>query len=100
MKKEPNLEDLKEAVVRARERLRETCKYTQHDPEGPARRLDQQNYLDAMERLEAGRQALLKERLAEKGDPTKPCICVAGDPCDYHAATCITCYPKCQGHPS
>lgn len=27
------------------------------------------------------------------------CICLTGDPCDYHAATCITCHPKCQGHP-
>lgn len=27
------------------------------------------------------------------------CICCTGDPCDYHAATCITCRPKCQGHP-
>ena len=31
---------------------------------------------------------------AEKG-----CICTAGDPCDYHAATCITCIGGCQGHP-
>lgn len=27
------------------------------------------------------------------------CICTTGDPCDYHAVTCITCHPKCQGHP-
>jgi len=29
----------------------------------------------------------------------KGCICCAGDPCDYHAATCVVCHPKCQGHP-
>jgi hypothetical protein len=30
----------------------------------------------------------------------KECICIPGDPCDYHAATCIICFPICQGHPS
>ena len=27
------------------------------------------------------------------------CICLPGDPCDYHAATCTLCPPgKCVGH--
>lgn len=30
----------------------------------------------------------------------KSCICEPGDPCDYHAATCVVCLNgKCQGHP-
>lgn len=29
----------------------------------------------------------------------KPCICTAGDPCDYHAASCTTCKGMCAGHP-
>lgn len=28
------------------------------------------------------------------------CVCTEGDPCDYHAATCITCTPRCTGHPA
>jgi hypothetical protein len=28
------------------------------------------------------------------------CVCAKGDPCDYHAATCVVCPGgKCQGHP-
>ncbi len=27
------------------------------------------------------------------------CACLPGDPCMYHQTTCITCHPKCQGHP-
>lgn len=30
---------------------------------------------------------------------TKTCVCEMGNPCLYHAATCITCGPRCQGHP-
>jgi hypothetical protein len=31
----------------------------------------------------------------------KACVCTTGNPCDYHAATCITCpNGKCVGHPS
>lgn len=33
-------------------------------------------------------------------EKTQGCICCTGDPCDYHAATCVVCYPRCQGHPS
>lgn len=29
----------------------------------------------------------------------KLCICEPGDPCDYHAATCVTCTGGCSGHP-
>ena len=25
------------------------------------------------------------------GHPGEKCICRRGDPCDYHAATCVTC---------
>lgn len=32
--------------------------------------------------------------------PNKPCVCEAGDACDFHRATCITCLGSCQGHPS
>lgn len=28
------------------------------------------------------------------------CICTAGDPCDYHAATCVVCPVRCKGHPA
>ena len=46
----------------------------------------------------------LQERLQrikeERAKAKKPCICKVGDPCDYHAATCITCHPRCGGHPS
>ena len=27
------------------------------------------------------------------------CICTKGDPCDYHAATCLNCVGGCKGHP-
>lgn len=27
------------------------------------------------------------------------CCCTPGDPCDYHAATCVVCVGKCKGHP-
>jgi len=29
----------------------------------------------------------------------RQCICRPGDPCDWHAITCVVCYPRCQGHP-
>ena len=29
----------------------------------------------------------------------KFCVCEHGEPCDYHAATCKVCYPRCKGHP-
>lgn len=28
-----------------------------------------------------------------KGELLPPCICEPGDPCDYHAATCVICPP-------
>jgi hypothetical protein len=33
-------------------------------------------------------------------EPAQACICEPGDPCDYHAATCVVCPPgRCTGHP-
>lgn len=35
----------------------------------------------------------------ERGMKRVECICTVGDPCDYHAATCIVCKGGCKGHP-
>lgn len=41
-------------------------------------------------------ELLLKSR---ESDLKASCICTPGDPCDYHAATCVTCPNGCVGHP-
>lgn len=49
---------------------------------------------DVYRRIKEAHEAAERKERAMKG-----CICTAGDPCDYHAATCVTCIGGCQGHP-
>ena len=44
-------------------------------------------------------QGIPEDRMLAVPKPKERCLCAQGDPCDYHAATCITCNGRCSGHP-